>query len=492
MSTSWIHFIDSGGQPEFHDLLSLFIPNTSVVVFIFKISESLHHKPKVEYFDSSGPIGDPCGSYLTHKEILEHSLKTFHEPSDQNPIILVIGTHKDCDQKLEIQDLNECLKPMKRSLVPFGSELIASVDCHSQERKQVIEDIRRCLIANADERIESKKTPLAWFGLEMALIKASKLKNGVLNMEECKKEADKFPFFKNNRGQFDAALQHLVEQSIFLHYPEIRPDIVFCDPQVLLNEVTRIVQYHYMLKNSKRARHGDEIQFVDNGYISTNILKTINKDNKLKPDIFLKLLSRLNIISPLGRSNYDLYLMPALLSNTKNPDTMIKNIPGKEVIPPLCIRFEVGCAPSGLFCSLVAHLLQSENWELSMNDGIPSCCFHNCVAFEYREETVVTLMDLFTHFTVYVQTPPNDAPLTCQQIRDKVHISINEVHNRYKLKYEDAIPCPAHPGQNHVAMWRSNPNEYYKCTVESGKTGPIPKGYEVWKKALHLMGMLNQ
>ena len=81
--------------------------------------------------------------------------------------------------------------------------------------------------------------------------------------------------------------------------------------------------------------------------------------------------------------------------------------------------------------------------------------------------------------------------LYCQQIQDKVHISIDAVHKRSKLKYEDAIPCPAHPGQNHVAMWRSHSKEYYKCTVESGKSGSIPKGYEVWKKALHLMGMLN-
>ena len=461
------------------------------MVFIFKLSESLHHKPKIEYFDSSGPIGDPCDSYLTHKEILEHSLKTFHEPSGQSPTILVIGTHKDCEQKLEIQDLNECLKPIDKSVVPFGSELIALVDClsnHDQERDEVIEDIRSTIM-EAAESIKSQKIPLAWFGLEMELIRASKPVGGVLKMDKCKEEADKFPFFKNNRGQFDAALQHLVEQNIFLHYPEILPDIVFCDSQVLLNEVTRIVQYHYKLKTSKRARRGGMKSFVDNGYISTSILKTINKDNRLEPDIFLKLLSQLNIISSLGRSN--LYLMPALLSNTENPDTMIKQIHGKEDILPLCIRFEVGCAPSGLFCSLVAHLLQSENWKLSMNHGIPSCCFHNCVAFEYCEETIVTLMDLFTHFRVYVQTPPNDAPLNCQQIQDKVHISIDEVHKRYKLKYEDAIPCPAHPGQNHVAMWRSNSKEYYKCTVESGKSGPIPKGYEVWKKALRLMGMLK-
>ena len=95
------------------------------MIFVFKLSESLHHKPKVEYVGSTGRIGDPCDSYLTHKEILEHSLKTFHEPSGQNPTIVVVGTHKDCEQKLEIEDLKKCLNHMKSSLVHFGSEPIA-------------------------------------------------------------------------------------------------------------------------------------------------------------------------------------------------------------------------------------------------------------------------------------------------------------------------------------------------------------------------------
>ena len=350
-----------------------------------------------------------------------------------------------------------------------------------------MEGIRTSIMEAAADKIKSQKTPLAWFGLEMELKKASKPKAGILSIDECKKQADKFPFFKNNRGQFDAALQHFIEHNIFLHYPTILPDIVFCDPQVLLTEVTRIVQHHYMLKNSKTPRRGDMISFVENGYISTNILKTINKKHHstLEPEVFVTLLSQLNIISALGNSGF--YLMPALLSNTKNPDQKIIPITGKETFPPLCIVFDGGCAPSGLFCSLVAHLLK--DWELCMIDNTPSCCFHNCVAYVYCGETIVTLMDLFTHFRIYVQIPPNDAPLKCQSIYGIVHTSIDAVHKRSKLKYVDAILCPSHPEQNHVAKWCSHPREYYQCTVDNTKSGPIPEEYEVWKKTFRVIGM---
>ena len=478
--TKWIHFIDSGGQPEFHDLLPLFIPNTSVVVFVFKLSESLQCKPKVEYFGSSGRIGDPYISYLTHKEILEHSLKTFHGSSGHTPMILVIGTHKDCEPKLEVEDLKHCLSH-KDNVIFFGDEPFVSINCMSKddgEMADVIEGIR-CAILEAAESNDSAKTPLAWFGLEMELKKASKTKAGVLTIEECKVVANKFLLFRNNSGQFEAALQHLVEQNIVLHYPEILPDIVFFDTQVLFTEVTCIIQHHYKLKNSKLPRIRDMKRFVDSGYISIEIINRINKKHDLEPKIFLKLLSQLNIISAIHKT--DFYLMPALLSNTENPDKTVISIPGKTTYPPLCITFGGGCAPNGLFCSLVAHLLHSEDWKLCMKGNTPSCCFHNCVAFVYRVQTVVTLMDLFSHFRVYVQTPET----TCCHIKEIVHTSIDEVHKVSKLECTDAIICPSHPEKKeHLALWLLHPNECYQCTDDNRISGNIPVECMCWKKPL--------
>ena len=472
LSTEWIHFIDSGGQPEFHDLLPLFIPNTSIVIFVIKLSESLHCKPKVEYFGSSGQ------SYLTHKEILEHSLKTFRTSSGQTPRILVIGTHKDCEPKLEVEELKKCLSHNKDSVVFFGGrdKPFISINCMSKGDKEMddaIDSIRQNILESARNDIEN--IPLAWFGLEMELNKeASKTKAKVLTIKECKVVANKFSFFINNSDQFDAAFKHLIEQNIFLHYPDILPDTVFCDPQVLLDEVTDIVKHHYMLQNSNHSRTGAMIKFVDNGYISTAILTQINKNPDIEPELFLKLLSQLNIISAIDKN---FYLMPSLLSSAENPVQMVISIPNKTTYPPLCITFGGGCAPNGLFCSLVAHLLHSKDWTLCIKDDTPSCCFHNCVAFVYCGQTVVTLMDLFSHFRVYVQTPET----TCYHIKEIVHTSIDKVHKGSKLDCADAIICPSHPEKNHLALW---PNEFYQCTDENYISNRFPDEFMCWKKPL--------
>ena len=299
--------------------------------------------------------------------------------------------------------------------------------------------------------------------------------------------AERLPYFKGRADRFYTALEHLVKNNIFLYYPDILKDLVFCDPQILLNEVTDIVKQHYKLVNSTYGRIGALLMFEKHAYISDDILKQIlpqynEKDYILKTEELFKLLAKLNIISKLSRSNY--YLMPALLPNTKDPIKKAKDISNEtfEGVPPLCISFE-GCAPSGLFCSLVAHLLHSEDLELCMRDNTSTCCYRNCVAFICSKRTVVTLVDSFSHYMIYIKSPYNISP---NIIKEMVYKSIAEVAKRLSfedMKYEDAIECPEHPGQHdHVAVWYHTPDEeYYECKTENFRNGPIDQKYHIWR-----------
>ena len=59
----WIHFIDSGGQPQFHEVLPAFIRNTTATIFVMKLSERLDEHPKIKYFDKNGQL---CGKPFRH------------------------------------------------------------------------------------------------------------------------------------------------------------------------------------------------------------------------------------------------------------------------------------------------------------------------------------------------------------------------------------------------------------------------------------------
>ena len=498
LTSKWIHFIDSGGQPEFHDLLPVFVPNTSVVLFVFNLSEGLDEKPEIEYHGSKGRIGKSYKSYLTHKEILEHCLKVFSIQGEKVPNIMLIGTHNDHnDKKLQVTDLDKFLKTFQQGInvVQFGTQPIAMLDCLSDEDEDMVAEIRK-QIMEVIEDIDSEDTPMAWFGLEFALRNASQKKSsnpkGILSLEQCKQEADLLNYFKSHSGQFDAALQHLVNHNIFLHYPNVLPDVVFCDPQVLLDMVTQIVQHHYTLKHKAVNK---KIAPLMDGNISADILKSIplqcSDVNGIFPlESLLKLLTYLKIISPIQKSHV-MYLMPALLPIANNPAA---EIPYKEkCVSPLCISFDGGCAPNGVFCSLVTTLLQSENWKLCMTEWKPHCCFRNCVTFVYQEVAVITLVDFFTHFSIYLYIPthPNTGKISPHIIRNVVHQSIRAVSNRLQyshLKFQDAIPCPEHHDDNHVALWRQPElcgigAAYFKCTVSDIYTGPIPDVYKDWMES---------
>lgn len=175
--------------------------------------------------------------------------------------------------------------------------------------------------------------------------------------------------------------------------------------------------------------------------------------------------------------------MPVLLSSNENPVKTAKGFDNSnDDIPPLCICFDGCCAPGGLFCSLVAHLLQSESWKLSMSSNTPSCCYRNCVAFVYDLQTTVTLLDSFSHFRVYIHSCHTFPYI----IKEKISNSIETIVKRLSfndMKYCDAIECPAHPEEyNHVAVWHQSPHDLYECKRENRKTGQIDQRYYVWKK----------
>ena len=110
----WIQFIDSGGQLQYHDILPLFVQNTSVAIFVLKLSEELSHHPTIEYYGADGkPVGRPYQLSLSHKQILQHCLGAIHS-HDAHPLIVTVGTHRDAESECSesIKEKNLQLKAL--------------------------------------------------------------------------------------------------------------------------------------------------------------------------------------------------------------------------------------------------------------------------------------------------------------------------------------------------------------------------------------------
>ena len=404
----WIQFIDSGGQLQYHDILPLFVQNPSVIIFVLNLSEELSHHPTIEYYGAdSKPVGKAYRSSLSHKQILQHCLGAIHS-RDAHPLIIIVGTHRDALHwwrfwKESIKEKNKQLKalldPTHSTVLYCGEgmdELIFAVNGLSPEDvdRHVAQVLRKKIVSKCPQQLV--KRPIAWFGLEIVLQRSSH--NGVLSLAECQACAKRFHI---EGDVFSAALHHLVHHNVFLYYPEVLPQTVFCDPQVVLTKVTKLVQYHHKLRDNPDggvAAESDLVMFRDHGLLSVELLRKFPKHYKeglFTPQDVVKLLVSRGAIAMIRDGEY---LMPALLPHLDS--TQVSKY--LERGASLMIRFPHGYIPSGLFCCLVALLLSS-SWKVCTNRGKPLCLYRNCIRLVHKDSSeIVTLVDMFSYIKVHV------------------------------------------------------------------------------------------
>ena len=497
----WIQFIDSGGQLQYHDILPLFIQDPMVTIFVLKLSEELSHHPTIEYYGADGkPVGKPYRSSLSHKQILQHCLGAIHS-QDAHPLIIIVGTHRDAKDSCAetIQEKNQRLQALLHSTHSTAlycgegmDELIFAVNGLSPEDvdRHVAQVLKKQIISMSPQQLI--KMPIAWFGLEVVLQRSSH--DGVLSLVECQVSAKRFHI---EGDAFSAALHHLVKHNVFLHYPEVLPQTVFCDPQVVLTKVTELVQYHYKLTDNPDegvAVIGDLVMFNfrDHGLLSVELLRKFPKHYKeglFTPQDVVKLLVSRGAIAMIRDGEY---LMPSLLPHLDS--TQVSKY--LERGASLMIRFPHGYIPSGLFCCLVALLLSS-SCTVCMDRGKPLCLYRNCIRLVHKDSLeIVTLVDMFSYIEVHVDEASSGV---CREIRGLVHSGIKSacsVLKYHNVQFEDAFMCAGARCTSdppHVAVVVCLRSAYkWKCTIKDELKGDLSKDQLIWLGGFVQTGLEDQ
>ena len=102
-----LEMIDCGGQPQFHEILPVFLRHLDFYVFVFRLCDQLDSRPLVEFYVDGKPVGPPVKSSQTIEQLLQHcarSMHTYRSTSGSEggcPKIMVLGTHADLEWKSE-------------------------------------------------------------------------------------------------------------------------------------------------------------------------------------------------------------------------------------------------------------------------------------------------------------------------------------------------------------------------------------------------------
>ena len=507
--SNWIHLIDSGGQPEFYDLLPIFIRHASSILFVQRLCDSLKDHPVVEFYDEEGNlVGAPYRYPLTCEEILKCMVRTLHShPTEgKSSNIMVAGTFRDKESECSETraEKNEMIFNLlhphfPNELVLYGEAMEPIFPLNTQhpdkDDQRVAQLLREAIERSAPDPV---KVPISWYLLELALRRlAALLSRRVLSRKECLVIARQLDI---SEKEFNAALTYFDELNLCLHYPLVLQDVVFSDPQVLLDKASELVQHSYRLRGAKEGKQPQKpqactaldakwVKFRDQGLVRAEFLEKFPghyKEGLFTPTDLICLFESLLILAPLSDGEF---FMPSLLQRLPSEELEAHRVPSPAAAP-LLIHFPHGWPRNGVFCCLVVYLINHCKWQVILpKAGSPILMTKNCIKFRVpgRHPTTVTLIDSYAYFEIHIKAPPPVCHKICSSIRDVIFDGIDKA--TVTLHYNNDTPssgffCPHSNGNGQAS--NSEPHaattedqEYWQCTMED-HFGELTEREKVW------------
>ena len=455
----WVYFSDCGGQPQYHELLPLFVRHISSAICVTRLTDKLDEIQVIEYYDAGKLIGAPQQSQLSTKDTIQCLVNTIQSYSSQDkpPSVIIVGTHlnklenklkqlslsearhnvsstkaaESTIQPLKIETLEEKNRQLLEMLEPEFSQqlvlypgdkksLLFPVNAlNPGERDKAVAQSMRCAVEKSGAR--EVKVPVWWYVLELLLQELAKeLGRGVLSRAECLQMAH---LLNIPEESFDAALVYFDELNVIKYSPKVLPDVVFVDSQIPLDKVSELVYHSYLLSQPK----GEAVElsssipttleaqkeFTEYGVVSETLLDQFPRH--YVPGIFTKdhlskylmnLLVFAEIPSPTWvrntlKADQKYYVMLSLLVTLSEAE-LEKYRVSSPVAATLLVRFPSGSRRAGIFCCFVIHLIRHCGWDLLLKSKQP--LYRNCVKLQLLTSPpcMITLIDYNIYIEVHV------------------------------------------------------------------------------------------
>ena len=507
-SVVWIYMTDSGGQSSFHDILPAFLHNTSVVLYVLKLSETLEVQTLDDYYVDGQRIGDPRKSPYQVEQILKGVIQSICYEKDRDKDVnkakvLIIGTFKDKvsdDESLEKK--NEKLKSLfhpfvfcdanKLDVICHGnydkSDIIFPLNAKSLNKKsrKIAADIRKKVMTKCTGN--SKRIPISWFLLEEDLktIGSEKDQHGIIKLTDCE------PVCNDLNIPLETlvpALMYFHDLNIFFYFEnsKLLKKFVFTKPQVVVRILSAFVKEAYRLRSDESEHNDTEISnFIKKGQFSPSFVKCI-------PDLecliagfgvreMMELLMITLAVAPINERDY---FMPCVLQHCPLED--IKGKASKECVSPFVIKLPGECVPRGFFCALACSLLQFPHcqWKLKSEDSTK--VFKNCVYYDIENmRCYVAILDSFYFISVHVFGECGRGE--CEEIKNHVKLSIEKVVDKHNydadlvMSYDKQLNMLCNCGKTpeHIVTLATRGEMKLVCQKVKDQHIQIKKKHAVW------------
>ena len=394
------------------------------------LSQDLTDYPIIYFYGEDGKsVGEAVPSNMTNEQLFRLFLQMIVSQSSgiKDVKVIIVGTHRDVEYKSnESRETKE--GKLQEIIASFQLEknIIYTDETHNNVifavNAKTPEDEDRVISRNImdvimyEEHAETRCIPLKYHNLELTLKEIADSKKAAVSF---KKELDQVSRYYNNHKEMKDELIFLNNTFHIFYFKEF-PDLIFGEPQLLLNLMTDIVVRHIKLTTNpgKQGVFAVWKIFKEHAIITESILKDIKNvyDDTLTPAIMLEVLQVLLIVFKVNPGEY---IMPSLLTATK-----ALPLPSSHSISML-FYFTIGLSRFGVYCLTVCKLVSCYDWKLSSK----SHAYRNSFQFVIPNgDRTVTLNDSFDSFfqvavDVPLKLPVKALPTICKEIRDSLYES---------------------------------------------------------------------
>ena len=381
-----VYFMDTGGQPEFHELLPPLLRGPTLHLIFFNASHDLTLPVEVSFRHKDG---ETSLTYETSSNSIEivHQLLSSHyclsqENNIQNSVSVLLGSHIDLlstDKTVrskQIQEVSELLLKQisntsfyEDGFITFPTSKGVDYDPiflpldNATASEEEMEDIQTFLLKVMKDRFPPVPLPLTWAAFHLILRHGYEQSPGVCTLAEC---TDLAVSCGIRSDDVITVLNYFHDKlGTILYYEEVESlkEYVICNPDVLFSGISRLVTVSFAGSGDKHTA-ADKIRKT--GVIPPHILQTatpLTPKCPLNNQHLIDLLTHLKLITHLGDDAKPSVFMPCLL---KPDNTVLLSHTSQNVAaispPPLLVLFKGAFIPIGVFSGVMVEL--SKRWRL--------------------------------------------------------------------------------------------------------------------------------
>ena len=460
---------DSGGQPNYLDVLPLFVRNKCLALFTLKLNEPLHAIPQFSYCIQGQPIrmADTMLQY-SHGQLLEclaKSMSSFLPSLDPlsdcqgNACFAVIGTffdrmHECVSESLEEKNatLAKCLKAYERFRIDFSDKTIFPINAvtsDEKQRRQYMMELRQLISKSPSVKVTIK---LRWFGFYLSLLSEAE-QRAILPLQEC---LDIGRSLDMDEQETRKAITFFHNLNLILHYQTKALDgLVIIKLKSILDLVSLLIGVSFFSKDELFRFFGIDLPsdirecFQQYGFLGQQTLEECFHGkflDLLDAKAFISLLAEVKAVAIFEKSNA--FFMPSVLRYASKEEES-KIINERHLFCPWIVRLRIQCdgqelyvpLPPAFSSTLIVLLMSSELFCVIDSQRQ----YRNIFSLGFHFGDVI-IVERQVQLEIYCSFRDNE----CFHLRSLVREAILKTEERLSfdvasITIEDSFPCSCIP-----------------------------------------------